>query len=383
MPRRNPPSYRLHKPSGQAVVTLNGKDIYLGLFGSRASREKYDQLIAEWLSSGRQPPKGSGLCVNELLLAYIEFAANYYAPPSKELDHIKWSMRPLKELYGRSDAEDFGPLALKAVRDRMIVADLCRREVNKRIGRIKRLFAWAVENELISPSVHHGLTAVKGLRAGRSQARESEPVKPVPESFVDAVQRFVLLPVWAMIQLQRFTGARPGEICSMRTIDIDTSGKVWLYRPQRHKTQHHGHQRIIALGPRAQEVLRPWLRTDLEARIFNPREALERRAVELRAARKTRVQPSHLTRRKKNPKRRPRDSYSRLAYAHAIARACKRAGVPHWHPHQLRHNAATWLRKEFGLDVARVVLGHHSPRITELYAEIDTSRAMEAMASFG
>jgi hypothetical protein len=44
---------------------------------------------------------------------------------------------------------------------------------------------------------------------------------------------------------------------------------------------------------------------------------------------------------------------------------------------------ATWLRKEFGLDVARVVLGHRSPQITELYADLDTSRAIEAMASFG
>ena len=59
----------------------------------------------------------------------------------------------------------------------------------------------------------------------------------------------------------------------------------------------------------------------------------------------------------------------------AIARACKRAGVPRWHPHQLRHNAATWLRKEFGLDVARVILGHSSPVVTEVYAEMDREKA--------
>jgi integrase len=383
MQHRNPPSYRLHKPSGQAVVTLNGKDFYLGAFESKESREKYDQLIAEWLASGRQTPTSGGLSVNELLLAYLEFASTYYAPPSTERQHVKWSMRPLKELYGRSGAADFGPLALKNVRDKMIEAGLCRREINKRIGRIKRLFGWAVENELVPPSVHHGLSAVKGLRAGRSQARESEPVKPVPELFVDAVKPFVLPEVWAMVQLQRFSGARPGEICAMRTRNIDTRGKVWLYRPKRHKTQHHGHERIIAFGPRAQEVLRPWLRTDLDAPLFNPREAMERRAAERRANRKTKVQPSQQNRKKTNPRRRRREMYDTIAYAHAISRACKKADVPHWHPHQLRHNAATWLRKEFGLDVARVVLGHHSPQITELYAELDTSRAIEAMASFG
>ena len=43
--KRKPPSYRLHKPSGQAVVTLSGKDHYLGLYGSPESTEKYAALI--------------------------------------------------------------------------------------------------------------------------------------------------------------------------------------------------------------------------------------------------------------------------------------------------------------------------------------------------
>lgn len=44
------PSYRRHKASGQAVVTLNGKDHYLGPHGSKVSRDEYDRLIAEWLA---------------------------------------------------------------------------------------------------------------------------------------------------------------------------------------------------------------------------------------------------------------------------------------------------------------------------------------------
>jgi integrase len=382
MKRRNPPSYRLHQPSGQAVVTLNGHDIYLGVFDSPESHAEYDRLIAEWLSAGRQLPSRA-LSINELLLAYVRFAADYYTPPSTELDHVKLSIRPLKALYGRSDAKDFGPLSLKAVRDKMVEADLCRREVNKRIVRIKRLFGWAVENELVPPSVHHGLQAVKGLRAGRSKAGESKPVRPVPAPFIDAVRPFVLPEVWAMIELQRFTGMRPGEVCIMRSCDLDTSSLVWLYRPARHKTQHHGHERVIAIGPHAQEVLRPWLRVDLEAPLFNPREAIEKYQIQRGLQRKTKVQPSQRNRRKKNPKRRPRECYDVRAFYHAVKRACEKANVPHWHPHQLRHNAATWLRKEFGLDVARVVLGHRSPQITELYADLDTSRAIDAMASFG
>ena len=53
--QRKVPSYRLHKPTKQALVTLDGREIYLGLHGTSASRERYDQLIAEWLANGRSP----------------------------------------------------------------------------------------------------------------------------------------------------------------------------------------------------------------------------------------------------------------------------------------------------------------------------------------
>jgi integrase len=66
-----------------------------------------------------------------------------------------------------------------------------------------------------------------------------------------------------------------------------------------------------------------------------------------------------------------------------VRRACIRAGVPPWHPHQLRHNAATRLRAEFGLDVARTVLGHASQAVTEVYAEADFAKARDAMSRAG
>lgn len=72
-----------------------------------------------------------------------------------------------------------------------------------------------------------------------------------------------------------------------------------------------------------------------------------------------------------------------MSYGHAIAKACQRAGVPRWYPHQLRHNAATWLRKEFGLEVARVVLGHRTAAVTEVDAEVDRARAIDVMGRVG
>jgi hypothetical protein len=116
---------------------------------------------------------------------------------------------------------------LKTVRQAMIQADLCRTECNKRVRHIVRMFRWGLENELVSPMVHHGLKAVAGLKRNRAAARESEPVKPVLDAFVDANEPYVSRQVWTMIQLQRPTGMRSGEATIMRTGDLDTSGRVW------------------------------------------------------------------------------------------------------------------------------------------------------------
>jgi integrase len=78
-----------------------------------------------------------------------------------------------------------------------------------------------------------------------------------------------------MVEVQRLTGARPGEICAMRAGDIDCAGTVWVYAPASHKTAHHGHKRIICIGPRAQEIIKPFLlNLDPTAHVFRPVEAV-------------------------------------------------------------------------------------------------------------
>ncbi|MEO2008019.1 MAG: hypothetical protein ABGX22_04955 [Pirellulaceae bacterium] len=46
------PKYRKHRASKQAIVTLGGKDFYLGPHGCQTSKDQYDRLIAEWLAGG-------------------------------------------------------------------------------------------------------------------------------------------------------------------------------------------------------------------------------------------------------------------------------------------------------------------------------------------
>jgi integrase len=385
------PSYRLHKPTGLAVVTIGGRDVYLGKHDTPESRAEYDRLIAEWLAAGRRPMladegPGADLTINEMLLAYLNHADTYYVKngkPTTEPGNIRTALRPLRKLFGDLPARDFGPRKLQCVRQAMIDSGLCRNEVNKRVRHLVRAFKWATAAELVRPSIYHGVAAVPGLRRGRADVRESEPVKPVRDAFVDAIEPYVSRQVWAMVRIQRFSGCRPGEVFIMRTIDVDTSGRVWIYTPESHKTEHHGRERRIYLGPAAQAVLRPWLRPELTAYLFQPREAEAERRAERRQKRKTHVQPSQRDRRKRNPKRVLGDRYNARSYGHAIAKACDKAGVPRWAPNQLRHAAASKLRKQFGLDVTRACLGHSTPVVTEVYAELDGAKAAEAMERVG
>jgi integrase len=407
------PTYRRHKQSGQAIVTLSDglggrRDVVLGKYGTAASRAEYARVIAEWEASGRHLPVAratvADLTINEVVARFWRHAEQHYRHPdgtaTNELHDFKYSLRPLRHLYGHTPAKDFGPLALKAIRELMVEGyehpkygpqrPLCRGVVNQRVGRIRRMFKWAVENELVASSVLLGLQAVRGLQRGRCQARETDPVKPVPAALVEAILPHVRPPVAAMARLQLLTGMRPGEVVIMRAIDLDMAGKIWLYRPGSdqgahgaHKNAHRGQHRIIPIGPRGQEIIREWLKPDLYAYLFSPRETMDALRLKQRRERKTKVQPSQVNRRKRNPRRKPGDRYRVGSYAVAISRACEKASVPHFHPHQIRHTKATEIRREAGLDAARAVLGHRSPKITEVYAEIDVNKAAEVMERLG
>ncbi len=71
------------------------------------------------------------------------------------------------------------------------------------------------------------------------------------------------------------------------------------------------------------------------------------------------------------------------SYRRAVTRGCKKAGIGTWSPHQLRHNAATRIRRDHGIEAARVILGHRSTDVTEIYAEKDWNQARAIMARVG
>ncbi len=403
MPSSSIPSYRLHKRSGQAVVSfpLGGgqyRDYYLGQHGTRqsspASWAEYDRLVAEWLANGRclKTEADPGMTVSEVLDAYWRFAQGHYRKidpdtgqptPTTQLQRVRYALDPVLELYGSTEARRFGPLALKAVRQHLVSRGLARSQVNSLAGCIKRAWAWAVSEELVPPSISEALRTVRGLERGRTEAREPDPVEPVPEALIAPVQALVLPPVRDLIELQLLTAMRPGEAVRIRPADIDRSGDVWVYRPATHKTAHHGHARTIFLGPRARTLLGPYMVRDPASYCFSPAEAMTARLKELGQAVRIRC-----------GKR-----YRVDTYTHAIRRGCDRAfppadGLPEaelaawrkahrWRPHRLRHNAATRLVAEFGWEVARVILGHRTLSVTRIYAAEDFQKVVEAVRKSG
>jgi integrase len=247
------------------------------------------------------------------------------------------------------------------------------------------------------------------------------PVGPVEDAVVDATLPFLNRHVKGLVEYQRLTGCRPGEACRVRICDIDASCPVWLYKPPHHKNAHRGQSRTIAIGPKAQDVLREFLTTDPADYLFSPARAVEEILTARSEARKTPRFPSHMrrnaTKRVKHPKRKPADKYNTQTYGLAVDRACDRAFPPpgelarrpdesstawwerltdkqqdevrawrkahRWHPNQLRHAFATRVRKAHGLEAAQVLLGHTRADVTQVYAERNEGLAATIAASVG
>jgi integrase len=358
------PSLRRHAAAKQGVVRLNGHDHYLGPWPAVSKeppqpvRDAYDRLIALWVANGRRPidPAGDGPTVAEVVVAFLEWAATHYhdldGNPTGAEQALRFALRPLVRLFPNEPAAAFGPLKLKAVRRAMVEAGHARSHVNAQVGKVKRVFKWAVAEELVPPAVYQALSAVAGLQQGRGGARERGPVLPVPPEHVDKTLPFLTPAVAGLVQFQRLTGCRPGEACRLRGefIErprvvglrrvtapdgaaqngevIDRPGPLWHYRPARHKTAHKGKGRVIPIGPKAQQLLAPFLlAAGPDGYLFGPRRAVRDLRARQRAARKTKVQPSQADRSKPNPQRPPSEHYGRHSYEAAVRRACVRAAL--------------------------------------------------------
>ena len=415
-PRKSNPAYRHHRASGQAVVTLSDprtgrrKDFYLGAYDTPESHKRYAELLEAFRRDGETldgdvdplPPQSAEETVTALLLAYWKHESKRLgngesSRPTGHLYALKSAIRICRRTAGRLAIRRFGPKALQQVRDAMVDEGWRLSTINRSVSFIVAAFRWGVSQERVPVEVLTRLETVRTLRRGEVDVPESEKVQPVDLKLVEAVRPWVSPQVRAMIDLQRYTGARAGEIVQMRPRDLDMDRKIWVYTPDRHKTAHRGHRRVILLGPKAHAVLEPFLENrPADAFVFSPAEAEAARHAAMRAQRTS--HPSvNKTRDAERADRKgagavaPGDHYTTDTYRRAIQRACDRAFPPpkplkgdelkqwrkqhRWSPHQLRHTAATEIRRTHGLEAASLLLVHSSATITDaVYAERDLSK---------
>ncbi len=86
---RSIPTYRRHRQSGQAVVTLTSpggvrKDILLGSWNTKASRAEYARVIAEWEAAGQAIPLDGptgDITINEVAARFMRHARRHYRYP--------------------------------------------------------------------------------------------------------------------------------------------------------------------------------------------------------------------------------------------------------------------------------------------------------------
>lgn len=414
------PKYRRHSTRDFAFVEHRGRRIRLpGRHNSPESRSAYTRILRQIIrAEEREEIPVIDLTVGHLVRAYLDWAVDYYSG-NKEYVQLCYAAGPLVHLHADTWVDEFGPTALKEVRQVMVdgswanksvAMDDERREVprawsrthtNQQINRIRRMFRWGVENEMVPATVLEALKAVAPLRKGRTTAAEPTPVEPVPPKHVDAILPHVSPTVAAMVRLQQITGMRSANLCQMRLCEIDQSAAVWLYCPDAHKGAWRDAALVIPLGPQAQALLAPFLNRDEKAYVFSPREALAwwraHRPPEHKPNRKTPIYPSELkareaakaARRRKRTSQRIRDHYDPDSYRRAILYGLEKANknrkqkIPAWHPHQLRHTVATTVRKRYGLEGSRVYLGHAHAETTQIYAQRDLELALRIASDIG
>lgn len=347
------PSYLLHKPTGQARVRVDGRDHYLGLYGSDESRRKYGEIISQ-LGSGLPVdpvapagPQDDGPSVAELVLVYLRHAETYYVKDGKPTDEVhcfKSAVKSLVSLFGMLPAKDFGPLQLQAVREQYIAAGWTRRFCNASTNRLRRIWKWGVSQSLVPVTSWQALTAVSPLKAGKCKAPDRPKRQAVPAAHIDVVREKLTPRCQALFDLLRYTDARPDEIRNLEWSMIELTEPVWRADLSRHKTAYRGKSRVIHFGPQAQTVLKRLRRKKPSGRVLI-------------------IGPDTL--------------------AEAMRSACDAAKVPRFTPYHLRHTHGTKVRDCIGIEAAQAALGHASADMTAVYTSKLDKLASEAAAKLG
>ena len=305
------------------------------------------------------PPAGTRMTVQRFSTVFLEHARVWYrkdGKPTSQIDGFRAVIARLDKLLGERPIDSIRSNDIESVLTLLVDEGLVRRSINAMLAKIKTMFRWGVRKDYIAGETLGRILAVEPLKKGRTRAKEKPKVGPVDAESVEAVLKKLRPTLKVMVEIQWLAGMRPGEICRLKPAEIDRSREPWEYRPTRYKTEHRHdeepelHRRIF-FGPRVRAILEPLLRN------AEPDRPL------FRTRRGTPQSPE--------------------GYWGNVVRACERAGVPRFSPNQLRHSTATIVRQKFGVEAARVYLGHENLKTTEVYATADDDLARKVAEEIG
>ncbi len=241
-PRAKLPS-RTYHISGQSVVRIGGRDFYLGRHDSPESIARYAVLIGVYQSNGlslpedfdattldRQAaallgqlssqaaasvPTALPITVKHVTACYGDHIATKYAENVTELKRLEKLCDELDEHDSDIVATDYGPLRLQAQRQCWVASGKARVYCDRLTNSVKRLFKFAVSQELVPSSCWERLRSVESLRCGQTSAHEKDAIGSVDIDIVRKTEKYLSPIIRAMVRVQVGTGVRPSEVCPM------------------------------------------------------------------------------------------------------------------------------------------------------------------------
>lgn len=304
---------------------------------------------------------GQHVTVARLLAAYLDHARMWYrkdGQPTSEISVIQMMAQRLDAVAGDTRVDRLRAADIENFLQQCIEDNLSRRTINALLRKLKTMAKWATRKESMSGEILGRILAVTALPKGRTAAREKPVVKPVPLELVEATLPHLPPQYQALVQIQLWSGMRPGEAIRLRPVEIDRSTEPWVYCPERYKTEHRHEdheehrRRRIYFGPRCRALLQPYLDA-----------AKDETALLFRSQR--------------------RQEITTYIYYFTIRYACQSADLPRWHPSRLRHTAGTIVRARFGAEAASNYLGHENLSSTQIYAERSAEQARRVAEELG
>ena len=365
-----------------------------GDYNSEQSLEAYRRSAAYFTLHGEVPPwvsGGSGKppadpvlpgsddiprwpSIDQLCEQWSDEHLGSYSKSEQYL--YRTAMTRLRILYGGYPTNEFGKSRLKEVRKLFAKAGNCVRTINGQMRRLRTIFLWGSNEDdpqLVPDGVVDAMRNLKKLEDGDRVANvtveEYGEVPAVCDEVLAETIKLLRPAAVDLVSVLRYSAARSGELFKMTVGDLKKkSPELWIYEPKKHKTSRWKHKRTIRFGPKSIAIL---------ARLIKGRSP----------SRLVFVRPGSLSEQHVSRWARPgvELAWNRDRLGGLIARVCRDHDIEHWHPHQLRHAAATeaYNRKGGTAAAAQALCGHHRLSTTERYIDVDDLPADGLARQFG